>query len=239
MEKIEKPPEKIVTGEENDNNYIEPEEQEKWLNFFEKENTDMSLLFETMLLTGLRPECACGLKWKALDVENKELIINNAYKSFNIYNEDHTKIIGHERRDAPLKTPKSYRNIPINDRLIKILLQHKKEQQELFKKSRAIKDHHRKWSENEYMFIGRNYHPYVSESLDQGMRKFRKKYNLEYVTAYGLRRSFATYWSSKGMNKLVLMKLLGHSCYETTVKHYIKISSKQIKAEMERINRAS
>ena len=52
MEKVEKPPEKIITGEEDDdNNYIEPERQDIWLNLFEKENTDMTLLFETMLLT--------------------------------------------------------------------------------------------------------------------------------------------------------------------------------------------
>lgn len=52
MEKVEKPPEKIVTGEEeDDDNYIEPDKQDIWLDFFEKENTDMSLLFETMLLT--------------------------------------------------------------------------------------------------------------------------------------------------------------------------------------------
>ena len=52
MEKVEKPPEKIVTGEEEiDENYIEPDRQEYWVGLFEKENTDMSLLFETMLLT--------------------------------------------------------------------------------------------------------------------------------------------------------------------------------------------
>lgn len=52
MEKVEKPPEKIVTGEEdNDENYIEPDKQDFWLDLFEKENTDMSLIFETMLLT--------------------------------------------------------------------------------------------------------------------------------------------------------------------------------------------
>lgn len=52
MEKVEKPPERIVTGEEeNEDNYIEPDKQNIWLDLFEKENTNMSLLFETMLLT--------------------------------------------------------------------------------------------------------------------------------------------------------------------------------------------
>lgn len=245
VERVEKPPEKIVTGEEDDDdNYIEPDSQDLWLDLFEKENTDMSLLFETMLLTGLRPEEACGLKWKAFNIEKKELDINNAFKSFNLYNEDKTKVIGHYRQDAKLKTPDSYRQIPIlQKRLLENLIKHKRYQQELFKTSRSIKSNHRKWSEDEYIFLGRNYHPYVPDSLANGLTKFRNKYGLtkkeDYVTPYGLRRSFATYWSSKGMHKLILMRLMGHSNYETTVRHYIKVSAKQIKEEMERLEKAS
>ena len=58
-------------------------------------------------------------------------------------------VIGHERKDDKLKTPKSYRKIPfdIRPRLKLLLLNHKKKQQELFKKSRAIKSSHIKWSE--------------------------------------------------------------------------------------------
>lgn len=206
---VEKPPEKIRTGEEDeDDNYIETDRQDIWLDKFEEENTDMSIIFFIILKTGIRPECACGLKWSALDLKNNELIINNAYKDYIKYDENGKKI-GHYRGDGKLKTPESYRTIPIFDnRLIEILLQHKKRQQELFKKSRAIKAKHRKWSENEYMFLGRNYHPYVPESLSYGMRKFRKKYNLERVTPYGLRHSFATYWAEKGMNKVYLMRLM-------------------------------
>ena len=114
-----------------------------------------------------------------------------------------------------------------------LLLRHKKEQQELFKKSRAIKANHRKWSEDEYMFLGRNYHPYVSETLCYGMRKFREKLNLERITPYGLRRSFATYCSENGMEEIVLMKLMRHTDYHTTQKYYIKVSSKRKKLAME------
>ena len=240
MNNVEKPPEKIITGEEEYvQDWIEPEDQEKWLDLFEGENTDMSLLFEVLLLAGLRPECGCGLKWTSLDAEKRELDINNAHKSFNIYNKDKTKIIGHERRDAKLKTAQSYRIVPIPQGLVDILLEHKKKQQELFKTSRALKAQHRKWSENEYIFLGRNYHPYVPETLSYGMRKFCDKYNLDRITPYGLRKSFATYWANKGMKEEVLMRLMGHSNYETTVKHYIKVSPKQIREEMQRVSKAS
>jgi integrase len=235
LENVDKPPEKIKTGEgeeNDDDNYIEPDRQDIWLNIFEQDGSDMALLFETMLLTGIRPECACGLKWKALDLENNELIINNAYKDFIVY-DDNMKSIGHERHDDKLKTPESYRRIPLNPRLRKILLKHKNEQQELFKRARALKNKHKKWSENEYMFLGRNYFPYVAETLCYGMRKFYKKYNLEKITPYGLRHSFATYCSENGMEEIVLMKLMGHTDFQTTQKYYIRVSAKRKRLAMQ------
>lgn len=98
-----------------------------------------------MLLTGIRPEEACGIKWCAIDENTNELIINNAYKNYPIY--DGVKVIGHTRGDGSLKTPESYRRIPLNSRLKKRLLEHKEKQKRLFKLFRT------KWDENSYMFV--------------------------------------------------------------------------------------
>lgn len=133
----------------------------------------MSMLFETMLLTGLRPEEACGLKWSAINENTNELSINNAYKDSPIYNE-------------------------------------------------------------EYMFLNQYRKPFVSENLSDNMRKFIKKYELEYMTPYGLRHSFASFCSEKGMDQLVLMKLMGHSDFNTTQKYYISTSNKRKKLAMEK-----
>ena len=112
--------------------------------------------------------------------------------------------------DDTLKTIKSYRKIPftLNDRIKKILLDHKKEQQEIFKTARAIKQRNWKWSEDQYIFLGRNYYPYNTGSLANALREFRTKYNLEYVSPYGLRHSFATYWSERKMDDAVLQELM-------------------------------
>lgn len=59
---VAKPPEKIKTGEDDDENYIEPDRQEIWLDLFEKEHIennnnhnhihrDIAILFAIMLLT--------------------------------------------------------------------------------------------------------------------------------------------------------------------------------------------
>ena len=234
---IDKPVQVSKTEIEKLNDYIEPDRQDIWLDYFEKENTDMSLLFETMLLTGIRPEEACGLKWSAMDLDNNELIINNAYKEFIVYDDD-MKPIGHTRHDDKLKTIESNRRIPLNPRLIEVLLKHKQKQKELFKNSQAIKKHNRKWTLNEYMFLGRTYQPYVSDTLSSGLPKFCKKYNLEKMTPYGLRHSFATYCSEQGMEEIVLMRLMGHTDFQTTQKYYIRVSSKRKKLAMQEAYKA-
>jgi len=62
LENLDKPVKPVKTTEEEDIVYIEPDRQKIWLNYLEQENTDMSFLFFTMLLTGLRPEEACRLE---------------------------------------------------------------------------------------------------------------------------------------------------------------------------------
>lgn len=222
-----KKPKRPYTDKEESIIFIESDRQDIWIDCFEKENTDISLLFETMLLTGLRPEEACGLKWSAINENTNELSINNAYKDSPIYNEEY-KIIGHTRGDGRLKTPESYRTIPLNDRLKRRLLEHKEKQQELFK------TYKKKWNEKEYIFLNQYRKPFVPENLSDNMRKFIKKYELEYMTPYGLRHSFASFCSEKGMDQLVLMKLMGHSDFNTTQKYYISISNKRKKLAMEK-----
>lgn len=230
-----KTPSKVKKSDDERDDYIESDEQYKYINMFEKENTDMSLLFETMLLTGIRPEEACGLKWKCFDLETDELIINNAYKSFDLYDDD-LKVIGHYRDDDKLKTEESYRRVPIIYPILKqLLLEHKEKQRHIFKTSRAITDKHRKWTEEEYIFLGRAFRPYVAETLSSALPKLCDKYNLKRVTPYSLRHSFATYCSEQKMEPNVLMKIMGHSNYQTTQRYYIVISSKHKKKAMHEV----
>lgn len=232
MKKIDKPVEATKTEEEKSSDFIDPDKQNEWLDIFERENTDMSILFFTMLLTGLRPEEACGLKWKALDLENGELVVNNAYKDFIVYNEN-MEPIGHKRHDDRLKTPESYRRIPLNPRLIEVLLKHMENQKIRFSNYRQYKNSGRKWSKNDYMFLGRTYQPYVSDTLSSALRDFCIEKDLQRITPYTLRRSFATFCAERGMEEIVLMRLMGHSSFQTTQKYYIRVSSKRKRLAMQ------
>lgn len=203
--------------------FIEEENREKWISCLLEENSDISLLYLSMLLTSARPEEACGYKWTAFDFENDDVYIGNAYKDFSIYNE-HMEVIGHERKDDILKTPESYRHIHLDPILKKALIIHKKRQQELFKRL------HRKWTENEYTFLNNCNKPFVSETLSKNMPRFLKRnknYDLGHLTVYGFRHSFATHCRELGMEPEVLAKLMGHTEYETTQKYYIHVSKKK------------
>lgn len=203
--------------------FIEEKDREKWISCLLNEDSDISLLFLSMLLSSARPEEACGYKWTAFDFENDDIYICNAYKDFCIYNE-FMEVIGHERRDDILKTPESYRHIHLDPILKKALLNHKKRQQELFKRL------HKKWTENEYVFLNKNNQPFVSDTLSKNMPRFLKRHKdagLEHLTVYGLRHSFATHCRELGMEPEVLAKLMGHTEYETTQKYYVHISKQK------------
>lgn len=203
--------------------FIEEEDREKWISCLLEENSDVSLLYLSMLLSSARPEEACGYKWTAFDFEIDDIYICNAYKDFCIYNE-YMEVIGHERRDDILKTPESYRHIHLDPILKKALLKHKKEQQELFKRL------HKKWTENEYVFLNQYNKPFVSDTLSKNMPRFlerHKEEKLGHLTVYGLRHSFATHCKELGMEPEVLAKLMGHTEYETTQKYYIHVSKKR------------
>lgn len=75
--------------------HLEQDRQEVWLDIFEKDKRQWVYLFESILLTGARPEEACGFKWCAMDFEKNIVHINNAYKDIEIY-DDNMKKIGHK-----------------------------------------------------------------------------------------------------------------------------------------------
>lgn len=103
------------------------------------------------------------------------------------------------------------------------------------KQKKLFKTYRRKWDEDCYMFLNQYRQPFVPENLSKPMRKIIGKYKLEPMTPYGLRHSFATFCSEQGMEEIVLMRLMGHSDFNTTQKYYIVISSKRKKQAMQQV----
>lgn len=139
-------------------------------------------------------------------------------------------IIGHKFQDGDLKTEESYRNIPMSVRLKNMLLNIKKEKQEKYKFEG------KKWDDSDYVFLNQLSQPYTPERLPTKIKAFIKKYNLEHMTVYGFRHSYATLMSEKGMDREVLRELMGHAEFETTDFYYIHISEERKKKEYERVH---
>lgn len=139
-------------------------------------------------------------------------------------------IIGHKFQDGDLKTEESYRNIPMNKRLKEMLLHIKNEKKEHYKNI------HKKWDDSDYVFLNQLSQPYTPERLPTKIKAFIKKYDLEHMTVYGFRHSYATLMSEKGMDREVLRELMGHAEFETTDFYYIHISEERKKKEFERVN---
>lgn len=134
--------------------------------------------------------------------------------------------IGHERGDGDLKTPESYRDIPLHPRLKRLLLMIKSARMEEYQRQG------KKWNETDYIFLNQDGRPFVSENLTNKMPQFIKKYNLEHLTTYGLRHSFATLCSTLGMPPEVLHVIMGHADFDTTRKYYIHITEERKRNEM-------
>lgn len=209
--------------------YLKEDRQQVWLDILESDKREFSLLFALLLQTGMRPEEGCGLKWKCVSFDDNLLVVENAYKDVTIYDDD-MNIIGHKCQDGDLKTEESYRTIPIAPRLRKMLINLKNDKIAMYEKEG------KKWNESEYVFLNTADGPYVPERLTTKMANFIRRYKLEHMTVYGLRHSFATLNSEKGMDKEVLRELMGHAEFETTDFYYVHISEERKKKEYERIH---
>ena len=208
--------------------YLPAERQVVWLDILEKDGRNFCKLFSALLQTGMRPEEGCGLMLSDLLFDKDLIRVRNAHKDITIYDYNFN-IIGHEYIDDDLKTEESYRDIPITPRLKNMFLQIYTERKELIEKEGKIFD-----PSKEYVFLNTLGKPYLPERLDIKLKSIIKKYNLEHMTVYGFRHSFATLMSENGMDKEVLMEMMGHSDFETTDFYYIFISDKRKQEEFKK-----
>lgn len=150
-------------------------------------------------LTGLRVAELCGLRWENVDLEEglihvKEQVIHDKINKIDI----HT---------TKLKTPTSYRTITIPNGLVKLLEEHKKNQNLSNTKDFVIT------SRNGFMCNPRNL------SMDF-TKKVAKHKDLPQISIHGLRHTHATILVEKRENIKVISERLGHSSVKTTLDVY-------------------
>lgn len=213
--------------------YLPADRQPIWLDVLEQDGRSFCKLFATLLQSGMRPEEGCGLLLSNILFDKDMLYVGNAHKDTTIYDYEFN-VIGHEYIDDELKTDESYREIPMGARLKKML-------QEIYDERKTLREQeHKKFDPSkEHVFLNTIGTPYLPERLDKKLKSIIKKYNLEHMTVYGFRHSFATLMSENGMDKEVLREIMGHADFETTEFYYIFISDKRKKDEFKKANNKS
>lgn len=190
-----------------------------------RDGRGLAMLFWMNISHGLRPEEGCGLKWNKINFSDNgcgTVVIDNAFKVFHIYDENH-KIIGSENKDDILKTKESYRTIPLLEEDQAVLRKFKESERKRLGSA---------FKEDGYAFLNTLDEPYTSQILTNKMPTFLRKYQLPHITPYGLRHSYASYMAKIGVKESILKTIMGHSEISTTQKYYIHLTANDLIEEV-------
>lgn len=173
-------------------------------NYSLQDNSLKSVGIVVALNTGMRIGEICSLKWKNIDLSNKQIYVENTIQR--VYDEENktTDII----IDNP-KTDSSIRSIPINTKLYKCLkkLENKFDREDYF-----LSGNNKKYVEP------RNYQYYFKSIL--------RKCELKPYKFHSLRHTFATHCIEVGMDAKSLSEILGHSDVKITLGIYVQSNDK-------------
>ncbi|ADK16709.1 site-specific integrase [Clostridium ljungdahlii] len=158
--------------------------------------------------TGMRLGELCGLRWKDVNLKDKEIYITRQLQ----------KVDG-ELQLLELKTPTSKRKIPLLDYTIKGL-----------EDLKQIQEYNKSKNENydKRSFVickedGSPYEPnYVSKNYTRVMKQYNvcKKLNIPYIRFHDLRHTYATMLLVANTNPKVVSELMGHSTVSMTLNTY-------------------
>lgn len=168
------------------------------------------------LMTGARLGEIAGLEWQDIDSENKTIEIRQASQYL-------------PGKGVFVKSPKnesSGRKISINDTLLILLEEYKKDQRE---KGFICQDNNR-------LFVTWDGKPTLPPTISKWFVKFLKRNKLAHLNFHGLRHTSATFLISKGMDIETVAGRLGHSTSATTqnvYSHFLESKDRQAADLME------
>lgn len=208
---------------ENDSNiplYFEKEELAEFLNVAKESfHQQVYAIFMTLAYTGMRVGELCALKWKDIDYNNNTIRI---YKTY--YNPDNNTI------NYTLLTPKtaaSRRTIEVDEDVIKILKQHKVEQNQLILKMPA-------WHKESFVITKVLRYPGYPETVKQiesFMKQILRKTGVnKHLTPHSLRHTHISLLAEAGASLEEIMDRVGHVDDSTTKNIYLHVT-KDMKKE--------
>lgn len=201
--------------------FLEREQAVRFLACLEAEPLFWQALYNILITCGLRRGEVAGLQWGDLNTQKLELSISR--------NVTHDKAAGNGLHIGKTKTGEA-RTVPISDRLCRLLLSLKEEQQEKFG---AL------LMPSAFIFSNDTdpYRPIRPDSITQHLRRFVQRNRLPNMSPHDLRHTAATLALEAGADLKDVQTLLGHADPSTTLKFYAGVSEEKQRRTVEGIER--
>lgn len=186
------------------------------------------LCYIFILNTGVRPGENAGMKWKHYSYENAIVKVRDNYGKITYYNDDFEKVKStFEEKD--LKTPTSYRTIPLQNWLNQIMYEYM-----LFVMQQKGYTQ-REQLDEEYIFVNSLGNALSSDYLWDTLDKILKRHNFKHLSVYQLRHLFATRCVDVNIPINQVQHYLGHSLASTTMDYYVGYDEETNKTEIEKL----
>ncbi|KHS57629.1 integrase [Terrisporobacter othiniensis] len=221
---------KLVTLPKKEDNkevkVLTKQEQEKFLEAIK--GHELELLYIVALGTGLRIGEILGLKWSDIDFKNNELHVNRSLQKAAIYEND--KIVRYEVQETTPKTKNSLRTIPVPQNIIKKLIAHKKEQNELILLLQEEYDN------KNYVFCNKLGKSIEDKRPGRNLKTILTSIGIEPIKFHALRHTYATRLFEAGIPPKTVQHLMGHADIETTMNIYTHVMKEQKLEAVDKIN---
>ena len=191
---------------------ISLEQQKELVNILLSETNGFCYIF--ILNTGLRPGESGGIKWKHYNYEGSYIELHDNYGRVTFYDDDFNKIET-KNIEKELKTPSSYRKIPLqkwlNDLMYLYMMYVMKQRGYSEFSSMA----------NENIFINSLGNALSTDYLWSTLDTILKRHNFTHLSVYDLRHIFATRCVDVNIPINQIQQYLGHTLASTTMDYYV------------------
>ena len=192
---------------------------------FEKSKNDpLHLVILLTAFYGLRRSEVLGLKWSAIDFENRTITIKHTIVEIKV--NDKYKILGKDRT----KTKASHRTLPLTDEII-IALETAKKQQKYYKR-KFKKSYNTTYQE--YVCLNPDGSIIKPDYVTRHFPLLLKNSDLRHIRFHDLRHSCASLLLARNVPMKAIQEWLGHSDFSTTANVYahLDVNSKMLSAEV-------
>ena len=206
----------FAEGEVHERRSMDPEEAQRFVEALASDPFRVLYLF--LLMTGARPSEAFGLRWRNVDLDARVIQIEGALRWTG--KDPETGKRGWTVGDT--KTKKSKRSITIGVPLAAELRKHRL--------AAADKD------PDALVFVSRDGTPLDRNNIRQRFNRIAKRAEIDGVTLYSLRHTFATLQLDQGVPVKVVSERLGHKSVTFTIDTNVHVLDEQNEAAAETLD---